>query len=286
MKKYIFFLFIFFCHQQIFAQNQRFIYEYTFKPDTLNKQNVIKEIMNLDISKEGSNFYSTLLLDKDSIFNAQIEQGKKAGTIMLDARKIKKSEANFIVSKKYPNFETVLHTSFNALNLAVKEDKTIKWEIIAETKTIEGFKVQKAITNFVGRNWIAWFTNDIQLQDGPYKFSGLPGLILNIEDENGEHIFNIVGIKKQFSRTFINHAKAKEINVTESKFNQLWNDYKKDPAKNIKIIHHSSEMSDTLFYDSNTGNPLTKQNLIRNKEEGDYKYFKQHNNFIELNLYK
>ena len=99
MKKYIFFLFIFFCHQQIFAQNQRFIYEYTFKPDTLNKQNVIKEIMNLDISKEGSNFYSALLLDKDSIFNAQLEQGKKTGTTILDARKIKKSQANFIVSK-------------------------------------------------------------------------------------------------------------------------------------------------------------------------------------------
>ena len=100
MNKFIFFYFIVITNIQVFAQNQRFSYEYTFRPDTLDKQNVIKEIMNLDISKEGSNFYSNLLLDKDSIFNAQIEQGKKAGTIMLDARKIKKSEANFIVSKK------------------------------------------------------------------------------------------------------------------------------------------------------------------------------------------
>ena len=286
MKNYIILLFLLFLSLKIDGQTQRFIYEYSFKPDSLNKENVIKEIMNLDISDEGSTFYSNLLLDKDSIFMDQVEKGKISGNITLDFRMIKKSQANFIISKKYPSLEITLHTSFNALNLAVKENRILNWKIQPETNIIQGFKVQKATTNFAGRNWIAWFANDIQLQDGPYKFCGLPGLILNIQDENGDHIFNIIGIKKKFSRTFINHFKLKEITVTESKFNQLWNEYKKDPAKNIKIIHHSSEMSDTLFYDSNTGNPLTKQNLIRNKEEGDSKYFKQHNNFIELNLYK
>jgi hypothetical protein len=136
----------------------------------------------------------------------------------------------------------------------------------------------------VGKNWTAWFTDDIQIQDGPYKFSGLPGLILNIEDEKGDHAFNIIGIKKQFHTTYLN--KSKEIVVTEEKFNKLWNEYKKDPAKNIKLIHASSEMSDTIFYDSNTKSPLTKQDLIRNKEEGDRKFFKHYNNFIELQLYK
>lgn len=266
------------------AQNQRFIYEYSFKPDSINKETVIKEIMNLDVTKEGSLFYSQLLLDQDSIFNAQIEQGKKTGIRILDGRKIKRSQANFLVSKKYPNYQTSFHTSFNALNLSVNEDKTINWIILPEIKTIEGHKVQKAKTNFVGRNWIAWFTNDIQIQDGPYKFSGLPGLILNIEDENGDHIFNIVGIKKQFYKTYL--LKSKEIVVTEEKFNKLWNEYKKDPAKNIKMIHSSSEMSETLFYDSTTKNPLTKEDLIRNKEEGDRKYFKYYNNFIELKLYE
>lgn len=286
MKKYIFPFFILVFHFQIFAQNQRFIYEYTFKPDSMDQQNIIKEIMNLDVTKEGSNFYSNLLLDRDSIFKRQFENGKNSGTNTIDFRKIKRSQANFIVSKKYPDFETTYHTSFNALNLAVKENKTINWKILNETKTIEELKVQKATTTFAGKNWIAWFTPEIQIQDGPYKFCGLPGLILNIEEEKGDHAFNIVGIKKQYSRTFINYSKANEIFVTDQKFNQLWNEYKKDPAKNIKLIHGSSEMSETLFYDPNTKSPLTKQDLIRNKEEGDKKYFKHFNNDIELNLYK
>lgn len=285
MRKYFIFTFIALTNL-IFAQNQRFIYEYTFKPDSLNKENVVKEIMNLDISKEGSTFYSHVLLDRDSIFNAQIEQGKISGNVVLDARKMKKSQAKFIVSKKYPGFETTLHTSFNDLNLAVKENKTINWKILPETKTIEGFKVQKAKTHFAGRNWTAWFSNEIQLHDGPYKFSGLPGLILNIEDENSDHIFAIVGIKKQYTRTYIDHFKATEIYVTEEKFNKLWKEYRSDPAKNIKQIHGSSAMSETILFDSNNNKPLTKQELIRRKEDGDNEYFKHHNNHIEKKLYQ
>lgn len=242
--------------------------------------------MNLDVTKEGSIFYSQLLLDRDSLFSQQVEQGKISGSIHIDLRKIKKSQANFIISKKYPNFETDFHTSFNALNLLIKGNPKINWEIISETNTIEGFNVQKATTNFGGRNWIAWFANEIQIQDGPYKFNGLPGLILMIADDKDEHIFKLVGSKKQNYKSFELKSRGKEIEVTEHKFNDLWNEYKKDPAKNIKLIHGSSEMSETIFFDSNTKSPLTKQDLIRNKEEGDKRYFKYYNNYIERNLYK
>ena len=120
MKNYIILLFLLFLSLKIDGQTQRFIYEYSFKPDSLNKENVIKEIMNLDISDEGSTFYSNLLLDKDSIFMDQVEKGKISGNITLDFRMIKKSQANFIISKKHPSLEITLHTSFNSLNLAVK----------------------------------------------------------------------------------------------------------------------------------------------------------------------
>lgn len=270
----------------LMAQNQRFMYEYRFSPDSLNKGFVLKEIMNLDVTKEGSVFYSNVLLDKDSVFNEQYNKGKTQGHIVLDFSKVKKTTANFVVSKSYPKYETALKTSFNALHLIVKEEKQMQWNILPDTKVIEGYKVQKATTNFAGRDWIAWFTNDIQIQDGPYKFHGLPGLILSVADEAGDHNFNIIAIKKQYARTYAENSKKNQVYVTATKFNQLWNDYKKDPAKNIKIIHSSSEMSDTIFFNSNTGQPMTKQELIRNKEEGDKKYFKYYNNFIERNLYK
>jgi len=269
----------------MFAQNQRFIYEYSFKMDSLHKENVEKEIMNLDITKEGSNFYSALLITRDSLFKAEFEKGKASQAMVIDMRKIKQAKVNFRVSKVYPNLETVYHTSLNASNVALKEQHKLNWTILPETKTIEGFKVQKATTGFGGRNWIAWFTNDIQLQDGPYKFCGLPGLILNIGDEKGDHIFNLVGSKKLNDEPLLMDSKMKEIFLTNEKFNQLWNEYKKDPAKNIKIIHSSSEISETIFSDTN-GSPLTKQDLIKRKEQIAEETLKKSNNFIERELYK
>ncbi|WP_209784948.1 GLPGLI family protein [Chryseobacterium sp. PvR013] len=270
----------------LFSQNQRFVYEYSFKMDTLNKDKVEKEIMNLDITKKGSYFYSALLITRDSLFNAELEKGKVSNTIHIDFRKIQHPKANFRVSKMYPGLETVYHTSLNASNVAVKELNKINWEVLPETKTFEGFKAQKATTHFGGRNWIAWFTNDIQIQDGPYKFCGLPGLILHIEDEEGTHIFNMVGSQKLNDSLSLIDSKTAEIFLTKEKFNKLWLEYIKDPAKNIKLMHSSSGMSETIMFDSNTKNPLSKQELIRNKETRAKEFLKRFNNFIEKELYK
>ncbi|ASK30653.1 GLPGLI family protein [Chryseobacterium sp. T16E-39] len=286
MRKLTIFLIFIFTTSLLFSQNQRFTYEYSFKMDSLHRENVEKEIMNLDITKEGSNFYSALLITRDSLFKAEIEKGKASKSMVFDMRKIKQSKVNFRISKDYPNLETIYHTSLNASNVALKEQNKLSWTISPETKSIEGFKVQKATTTFGGRNWIAWFTNDIQIQDGPYKFCGLPGLILNIGDEKGDHIFNLVGSKKLNYDPLLMDSNRTEIFLTNEKFNKLWNEYKKDPAKNIKIIHSSSEMSETLFFDSNNGSPLTKQDLIKGKEQRAQEAFKRNNNFIERELYK
>ncbi|MCT2562516.1 GLPGLI family protein [Chryseobacterium herbae] len=285
MRKLTILLIFIFTTSLVFAQNQRFTYEYSFKMDSLNKENVEKEIMNLDITKEGSNFYSALLISRDSLFKAQFERGKASQSMIFDMRKVKQTKVNFRVSKDYPNLETIYHTSISASNIALKEQNKINWTIIPETKTIEGFKVQKATTTFGGRNWIAWFTNDIQIQDGPYKFCGLPGLILSVGDDKGDHIFNLVGSKKLNYEPLIISSSMKEIFVTNEKFNQLWSEYKKDPAKNIRVMHSSSEMSETLFSDAN-GSPLTKRDLIKGKEQRAQESFKKNNNFIERELYK
>ena len=71
-----------------------------------------------------------------------------------------------------------------------------KWSVNQEEKTIMGYHCQKATTNYLGRKWIAWFTQDIPVMDGPYKFSGLPGLIVKIEDSKGDYIFDLKETKK------------------------------------------------------------------------------------------
>lgn len=71
------------------------------------------------------------------------------------------------------------------------------WQIGNETKTIVGYQCQKATCSFRGRNYTAWFAVDIPLSYGPWKFCGLPGLILKVQDDAKEYVFECVGIEQQ-----------------------------------------------------------------------------------------
>lgn len=70
------------------------------------------------------------------------------------------------------------------------------WQMQEGTKKVLEYECQKATCHFKGRDYTAWFTLDIPINDGPYKFYGLPGLILMIEDSEGMFRFNAVGIEQ------------------------------------------------------------------------------------------
>lgn len=61
----------------------------------------------------------------------------------------------------------------------------IEWRIKSEYKTVNGLSCQRAEGYFRGRNYLVWFTEDIPVNLGPWKLNGLPGLILEAEDDKG-----------------------------------------------------------------------------------------------------
>ncbi len=65
----------------------------------------------------------------------------------------------------------------------------LKWTISDEKKLINKFECQKATAIFRGRNYIAWFAPSIPIQDGPWKLTGCPGLILEAYDDADEVLF-------------------------------------------------------------------------------------------------
>ncbi len=62
----------------------------------------------------------------------------------------------------------------------IKDDLPVQdWELISgETKTILGYKCKKAKLKFRGSEFTAYYTSAIPTTFGPWKFGGLPGLIL------------------------------------------------------------------------------------------------------------
>jgi len=99
----------------------------------------------------------------------------------------------------YKNRNTFLVSSiYNSYVDNIQCDQMInqmhKWEIIEETDTIMGYLCQKAKINYSGRNYTAWFAKDIAVNDGPWKFWGLPGLILKCSDDDGLFEWVAIGI--------------------------------------------------------------------------------------------
>ncbi|GAB4130978.1 MAG: hypothetical protein OHK0045_17560 [Raineya sp.] len=68
---------------------------------------------------------------------------------------------------------------------------TMNWKFGKEKKVIMGFNCKSATTFFRGRHYIAFYTDKIPVSDGPYKFGGLPGLILRVISEDKEYEWNV-----------------------------------------------------------------------------------------------
>ena len=126
-----------------------------------------------------------------------------------------KDSADFL---KYSNFIGIDRYEYS------EPKNTFNWLIADDTAMISGFHCQKATTIFGGRSWEAWFSSDIAKSDGPYKFNGLPGLIIKINDSQEYFTFLLTEI---INSPGVVYGSLKEINkVSKSNFHQMQNYYK------------------------------------------------------------
>ena len=287
MKKYtVLFLFAF----GIFnAQNQRFSYEYQFVKDTLNKTEITKELMNLDIGKEGSNFYSRDVYVSDSTMNAYFEkQIQTTGSMNVDTKIMsqRKGSMRYKIFKSYPEFKISTKTRMGMDAYKVAEDRKMAWNILKEKQKIGEFNTQKASTEFAGRKWIAWFSTELPFQDGPYKFYGLPGLIVKLEDAAKTHQFELVGVSK-----FTNPTEKvspfsqpnKEIEINQKQYKKMYLEERNDPAK---VIKQALANGGILQFTDQNGNEISPAEMIKNKEKNAKANNAKDNNPIELDLLK
>jgi|TARA_B110000091_G_C13737671_1_gene441872 GLPGLI family protein len=75
------------------------------------------------------------------------------------------------------------------------EPISIEWNYINETKKIDKYLCKKATTKFRGRLYVAWYSEEIPIIVGPWKFHGLPGAIIEISDSSGQVSFNLEKIE-------------------------------------------------------------------------------------------
>lgn len=255
-----------------FAQNKLFLYDYKFIPDSANKDNLKEELMILNIQKDRSEFYSSERYASDSTQLAESWKGLMAMPFnkeMISDRVIKYPHSNLIDYITFMSWDKYL----------VKEEIDLKWKLENEFSTILNYDVQKATSEFGGRKWIAWFAKEIPIQDGPYKFKNLPGLILKVEDSNKNHVFELKGIKNGaggFDYPKLNNYK--EYKLGYDQYVQKYKNYRQNPTADL--VGKIPDQRDS------EGNFRTSAQIVRELNEQWLERFKKDNNIIEINLLK
>ncbi|MGR3855208.1 GLPGLI family protein [Chryseobacterium indologenes] len=178
--------------QNVSAQTNRFVYQVTMKPDAENKTDIKTENAYLDISPEKSVFYSENRIKRDSIMQKAFQSGGGRVSINRDQMEGLRTNISYSIEKDKTNQKTYFKDRIGRDIYSYEEDRPLNWKIEPETRKIGEYKVQKAETDFGGRKWTAWFTTDLPYQDGPYKFGGLPGLIVKVEDDKGDYSFDLM----------------------------------------------------------------------------------------------
>ena len=76
-----------------------------------------------------------------------------------------------------------------------KEIETPKWKILNEQKEILGYTCMKASVETEKGTTTAWFTPQIPISNGPDKWGGLPGMILELDEEDGKMTYTAIEVE-------------------------------------------------------------------------------------------
>lgn len=95
----------------------------------------------------------------------------------------------------------------------VTDELNYEWKITNETKKIKDYTCYKATTAFRGNNFEAWFTPDIPINAGPWKWYGLPGLILEATDKDQSVVFKLEKVEKLTEEIPFPSSKSKKMTL-------------------------------------------------------------------------
>jgi len=227
MKKNIYFLSIVFASIQLYSQNvtkidnatYRCEYLVTYQLDSTNVSNKLSETMFLLIGSKTSKFLSLTTFLRDSI-----NENSKSSSNLQQLMAVPKTAFNHTIFKNYPQGK--ITSTENIFKDYYKYEEPISlfnWIITNETKTISGYNCQKATATFAGRDYVAWFTNEIPIPNGPYKFNGLPGLIVKINDTKNHYEYKLTRFKKITGDIGI--AERNYIKTTKKEFKKVKKDF-------------------------------------------------------------
>jgi GLPGLI family protein len=250
--------------------NYEIIYQLNYKEDSTDTDLVKQEKMTLLIGDSTSLFMSYALFLKDSTYFANRIWEAPSETKIKIAMQVPKPVFAYRIFKTRATNQLSFRETFLVDTFEYPESMVLDWLIQDEFKVILGYKCQKATVAYGGRAYEAWFSVEIPVSDGPYKFKGLPGLILSIKDLKNHYHFEAIGISSK-KGGYIKTPKARLLILTKDKFREKERQYRQNPFQMLEQMGNSMTLS-------GGGTAMTAQEM----DKGVNDELKKKNNPIEL----
>lgn len=178
---------------------------YALNAQDINNSETYIDLQRLDIGEHSSKYYSHFVFNNDSLIWSWLQSHPNANSVKRQMGPLGRMNywwSEYKYSEYFKDYQTNLLTEYARMPHTIRPDMkysenipTQDWTINNDTLTVCGYLCQKATCRFRGRDYIAWFTMDIPINNGPWKFGGLPGLILKVYDVDQFYTFECIKIE-------------------------------------------------------------------------------------------
>lgn len=180
-------------------------YSMTYQLNTISQSIGREDLIYLDIGKDFSKCYSYYTFQSDSLLNTPT--GKKEWRRLFEAS-IEKANGGAPINFPHRRNTFVVYKDLRRGVVTVQDFigregfeyqdslHPTTWKVNGDSiRELHGYSLQEATTTWRGRQWSARFAPSLPLDNGPWKFGGLPGLIFEISDKKGHYRFTLIKLE-------------------------------------------------------------------------------------------
>jgi GLPGLI family protein len=198
-------------------------YKTSYESSSVKPNNAKTAKILLKINNASNDLTFLLSISEENQTSFKVEENLNSEVNEMDKLAKRVALAKICLFEYYFDFKNAKSVLKSNDGILVQNDITnFEWKLLKETKEIDGIKCFKAITNKKIINYkkeektveiIAWYAPSIPISSGPKEYHGLPGLILEIQENKYSIIAN--NVKFVNKKININYPNGRSITIEE-----------------------------------------------------------------------
>lgn len=197
------------------------IVHYDFKANE-DLISMFPEFNNIENEIETLDLQLYIQKDKSYFFNAYATKENEMASIFARAN----THLYYDSNKKLFLYNNPERFYLKEGEYLIEDDQLIEWQITTEQKTIMHYTAVKALSK-IDKKTIAWFVPELPFAFGPYKFNNLPGLIVELQNQQGYYTMK----KIFFDNSVEINLPDKGTKITVKEFSKIQAEIEKEAKK-------------------------------------------------------